>query len=133
MPPVLPLVLVVDDEAPLRRVLERALTRFGYRVLSAASAESGLELIARERPQAILVDVHLPTMSGLAFYVTLSSRWPELVGCVAVMTGDAETDDVLAWIARNDCPLISKPFNLSQIQDWLSTVMQWRDRRTEQA
>ena len=126
-------MLVVDDEESLRRVLERALGRYGYRVEGAASAEIALDMIARERPQAVLVDVHLPTMSGLAFYVTLSARWPELVGCVAVMTGDAETDDVRAWIARNDCPLIGKPFNLSQIQAWLGVVMEWRERRTEQA
>ncbi|HYK10147.1 MAG TPA: response regulator [Gemmatimonadales bacterium] len=126
-------VLVVDDEAPLRRVLERALTRMGYRVIGAASAESALELLTTERPTAILLDVHLPTMSGLAFYVAAIARWPELQGCVAVMTGDGEAPEVLEWIARNSCPLISKPFNLEQIEEWLSHVRAWRTRRAEEA
>jgi DNA-binding NtrC family response regulator len=126
-------VLVVDDEAPLRRVLERALTRLGYRVIGAGTAESALELLAAEQPQAILLDVHLPTMSGLAFYVAAIAAWPELQGCVAVMTGDGETPDVLEWIARNQCPLISKPFNLEQIEEWLGHVKAWRSRRAEQA
>jgi len=126
-------VLVVDDEAPLRRVLERALTRFGYRVIGAGTAESALELLNAERPDAILLDVHLPTMSGLAFYVAAVARWPELAGRVAVMTGDGETPDVLEWIARNHCALISKPFDLVQIQAWVEDVRAWRDRRAEQA
>lgn len=126
-------VLVVDDEAPLRRVLERALSRLGYRVIGAASAESALELLAIERPTGILLDVHLPTMSGLAFYVAAIARWPELQGCVAVMTGDGETTEVLEWIARNSCPLIAKPFNLVQIEEWLNHVRAWRSRRAEQA
>lgn len=126
-------VLVVDDEAPLRRVLERALTRLGYRVIGAGSAESALDLLPTERPQAILLDIHLPTMSGLAFYVAALARWPELEGCVAVMTGDGESPEVLEWIARNACPLISKPFNLEQIEEWLNHVRAWRNRRAEQA
>ncbi|HWH03446.1 MAG TPA: response regulator [Gemmatimonadales bacterium] len=126
-------VLVVDDEAPLRRVLERALSRLGYRVIGAASAESALELLASEHAAAILLDIHLPTMSGLAFYVAAIARWPELQGCVAVMTGDGETTEVLEWIARNSCPLIAKPFNLVQIEEWLNHVRAWRNRRAEQA
>ena len=72
-------------------------------------------------------------MSGLAFYVAAIARWPELQGCVAVMTGDGETTEVLEWIARNQCPLISKPFNLEQIEEWLVHVRAWRHRRSEQA
>lgn len=126
-------VLVVDDEAPLRRVLERALSRLGYRVIGAGSAESALDLLGTEQPEAILLDIHLPTMSGLAFYVAALARWPQLEGCVAVMTGDGETPEVLEWIARNSCPLISKPFNLEQIEEWLKHVRAWRHRRAEQA
>ena len=126
-------VLVVDDEAPLRRVLERALSRLGYRVIGAAAAESALELLASEPAAAILLDIHLPTMSGLAFYVAAIARWPELQGCVAVMTGDGETTEVLEWITRNSCPLIAKPFNLVQIEEWLNHVRAWRNRRAEQA
>ena len=126
-------VLVVDDEAPLRRVLERALTRLGYRVIGAGTAESALDLLSAERPDAILLDIHLPTMSGLAFYVAALARWPELEGCVAVMTGDGETPEVLEWISRNACPLIAKPFNLVQIEEWLARVRAWRTRRAEEA
>src|SRR5256885_10485378 len=87
-------VLIVDDEAPLRRVLERSLTRAGYRVVSAASAETAYELLATAQANAVLLDIQLPTMSGLALYLAIIHRWPAFEGCIAIMTGDADADDV---------------------------------------
>src|SRR5207247_10897730 len=86
-------VLIVDDEAGLRRVLERYLERHGYRVLSAGTAESAYEMLAGETADALLLDIHLPTMSGLALYLAIIHRWPALEGHIAIMTGDAEAQD----------------------------------------
>jgi DNA-binding response OmpR family regulator len=119
-------VLVVDDEAPLRRVLERALARDGYRVLTAASAEAAYELLGSEQPDAMLLDIHLPTMSGLSLYLAVLARWPALTGRIAIMTGDAEAQEVSAWLAHNPCPLIRKPFDLRQITGWIASVLRWR-------
>src|SRR6266571_3077081 len=91
-----PLVLIADDEPQLREVLQRALERGGYRVLGAGSAESAYELLAAERVDAVLLDVHLPTMSGLALYLAILNRWPALAGRIAIMTGDAEAEEVRA-------------------------------------
>ena len=57
-------VLLVDDEAGLRRVLERFLERHGYRVLSAGTAEAAYDLLASEMADALLLD--LPVALGLA-------------------------------------------------------------------
>jgi DNA-binding response OmpR family regulator len=122
----LPMVLVVDDEAPLRRVLERALTRDGYRVLGAGSAESAYEMLGAERPDAILLDINLPTMSGLSLFLAIFARWPELRGRIAIMTGDAEAEEVAAWLQRNPCPLIRKPFDLRQVSAWVASVLRWQ-------
>ena len=119
-------VLVVDDEAPLRRVLERALVRDGFRVLTAASAEAAYELLGAEQPDAMLLDIHLPTMSGLSLYLAILARWPALTGRIAIMTGDAEAQEVSAWLAHNPCPLIRKPFDLRQITGWIASVLRWR-------
>ena len=87
-------ILVVDDEAPLRRVLERSLSRHGFRVIGAGSAETAYELLAAEEPDALLLDIHLPTMSGLALYLAIVHRWPVFEGRIAIMTGDADADEV---------------------------------------
>ncbi len=116
-------VLVVEDEAPLRRVLERVLTREGYRVLGAASAETAYELLATERADAVLLDVRLPTMSGLALYIALVHRTPALAGRIAIMTGDADADSVRSWLERNPCTVLRKPFDLEEIVAWLRGVL----------
>ncbi len=116
-------VLIVEDEAPLRRVLERALTKAGFHVLGAGSAETAYDLLASERADAVLLDVHLPTMSGLALYLALVHRSPALTGRMAIMTGDAETESVRAWLAHNPCTVLKKPFELHEIVAWLRTVL----------
>src|SRR6266516_2342955 len=111
-------VLIVDDEAPLRRVLERLLSREGYRVVSAGSAETAYELLVTEQAKALLLDIHLPTMSGLALYL-------------AIMTGDDDAEEVRTWLERHRCPVIRKPFNLKQISDWLAAVIELQEGRRE--
>jgi DNA-binding NtrC family response regulator len=121
--------MVVDDEAPLRRVLERALTRSGYRVVDAASAETAYELLASEHADALLIDIHLPTMSGLALYLAIVHRWPALDGRIAIMTGDAEAEEVRSWLERHRCTVIHKPFNLQEVCDWVARVVRQAPER----
>jgi DNA-binding NtrC family response regulator len=120
----------VDDEAGLRRVLERYLERQGYRVLSAGTAESAYEVLASEQADALLLDIHLPTMSGLALYLAIIHRWPLLEGRIAIMTGDAEAQEVRTWLEHHRCTVIRKPFNLHQVSDWIAAVLQPKDRST---
>src|SRR6266702_3397076 len=122
-------VLIVDDEAGLRRVLERFLERHGYRVLSAGTAESAYEMLATEEADALLLDIHLPTMSGLALYLAIIHRWPALEGHIAIMTGDAEAEEVRTWLDRHHCVVIRKPFNLREVTDWLTAVFRIDEER----
>src|SRR5690242_8002994 len=122
-------ILVVDDEAPLRRVLERCLSREGLRVVGAGSAETAYELLATEQPDALLLDIQLPTMSGLALYLAIVHRWPALDGRIAIMTGDAEAEEVRAWLEHHQCVVIRKPFNLRQVSDWLAEVFRLGEER----
>ena len=123
-------ILIVDDEAPLRRVLERALAREGLRVLTADSAETAYTLLETESANALLLDIHLPTMSGLALYLAIVHRWPQLDGRIAIMTGDAEADEVRNWLEQNRCTVLRKPFNLREIAVWLDGVLKSRQRET---
>lgn len=121
-------VLVVDDDAALRRVLDRALSHRGYRVLLAGTPEDAYQMLHGERPDAVLLDIQMPTMSGLALYVAIVSRWPALRGRIAIMTGDAEADEVRSWFAQHDCALLSKPFDLEAVAAWIEGVVRQRQR-----
>ncbi len=123
-------ILIVDDEASVRRVLERALAREGYRVLGATSAETAYELLASEHADAVLLDVQLPAMSGLALYLAILHRHPALSGRIAIMTGDAEAEQVRAWLQHNPCTVLKKPFDLKEIVGWAREVLERTDRQT---
>jgi len=123
-------ILIVEDEAALRRVLERVLTRAGYRVLAAASAETAYELLAAEHADAVLLDVQLPTMSGLALYLALIHRHPTLAGRIAIMSGDTDADHVRTWLEHNPCTVLRKPFDVRQIVEWARELLDATDRRS---
>ena len=123
-------ILIVEDEAALRRVLERVLVRQGYRVLAAASAETAYELLASEPADAVLLDVQLPTMSGLALYLALIHRHPALAGRIAIMSGDAEAEHVRSWLEHNPCTVLKKPFDMHQIVEWARELLDVGDERT---
>ena len=82
------LVLLVEDEAPLRRLAERALTRAGYRVVAAADAEDAAPLLEAEPPALLLSDVSLPGQDGLALARAARAARPGLP--VLLMSGYAE-------------------------------------------
>ena len=100
-------------------------------MVSAGSAETAYELLVTEQAKALLLDIHLPTMSGLALYLAIIHRWPALEGCIAIMTGDADAEEVRTWLERHRCPVIRKPFNLKQISDWLAAVIELQEGRRE--
>ncbi len=63
-PPLVPLVLVVDDSITVRRVTQRLLVREGYRVAMAADGLQAIERLAEERPTVVLSDIEMPRMDG---------------------------------------------------------------------
>src|SRR5437879_12025668 len=119
-----PTAQIVTDEACLRRVLDRFLEHHGYRVLSAGTAESAYEILAAEAADALLLDIHLPTMSGLALYLAIIHRWPALEGHIAIMTGDAEAGEGRTWLNHHRCTATRKPSNLQHAAHSGSSALQ---------
>jgi len=78
-------ILVVDDEVEIRRSLQRLVTRFGYTVKSAASAEEADQWLSSERFDVLLLDIELPRMKGVEFLSWALSRDPEMA--VIMLTG----------------------------------------------
>ncbi len=71
-------VLVVDDEEMVRENLQAYLEDEGFRVITASSAEEALDLLAYETPQASIIDMRLPGMSGNDFIVQAHALYPDL-------------------------------------------------------
>ncbi|HUR93996.1 MAG TPA: response regulator [Gemmatimonadales bacterium] len=112
-----PRVLIVDDEPSLRRTLERALRAIGCDVVTAGDAHLAYQALHETDVDLVLLDLHLPQMSGDTFFVALMHRWPRLVDRIVLMTGDtyAETEHWPEELRR--CPLLLKPFTLDALRD----------------
>ena len=91
----MPNFLIVDDDRAVAGTMTRMLELRGHRVTSAQSGASGLEIAARDLPDAILVDMRMPSMSGVEFLRHLR-RDPRLQDTpVAIITGDYFLDQAL--------------------------------------
>jgi two-component system, sensor histidine kinase len=124
-----PTVLVVDDDASLRAALASVLPSLGYRVLTAAEPDSACALLASQSVDAVLLDVRLPTISGLALSLVITHRWPRLRDRIAFMTADAEAPDVKPWLQIHRWPVFPKPFRFAQLAHWLEATQTRTDRQ----
>jgi two-component system KDP operon response regulator KdpE len=114
-------ILVVDDEAPLRKVLQTALTARGFSVEEAASAEQAIEVIAQRAFDLVLLDINLPGMGGIEACGRIRTLMPHL-GIIMVTVRDAERDMVQALEAGAD-DYITKPFRLGVLVARLRAVL----------
>ena len=98
-----PRVLVIDDSPTYRNAVCMDLERAGYRVLSAATGEDGLEVAARERPSAIVVDGGLPGIDGATVIRRVRSASAlRLTPCILLTGSDRESDELHALDAGAD-------------------------------
>jgi two-component system KDP operon response regulator KdpE len=105
-------VLVVDDEAPIRRTMRANLAARGYDVDLAETGEQALQLAARHHPDVVLLDLGLPGMDGLAVIDGLRG-WTQ-VPIVVLSARGSERDKVAALDAGAD-DYISKPFGMDEL------------------
>ena len=105
-------MLVVEDEAPIRRALEINLSARGFEVLLAATGEDALRLAASGHPDVVLLDLGLPGISGLEVIEGLRG-WTE-VPIIVLSARDSEGDKVRALDAGAD-DYVSKPFGMDEL------------------
>ena len=113
-------ILVVDDERPIRRLLHTSLTAEGYDVVEAETAAQGLAMAAREKPDALLLDLGLPDQDGLDMLRQLR-EWSK-VPVVVVTVRDNESEKVAALDAGAD-DYVTKPFGMRELLARLRTAL----------
>ena len=110
-------ILVIDDDDQLRRSFEKLLTEEGYKVLSAASAEAGLQTVKDSSPDLVILDIRLPGMNGLEAFERLHSQEPKLP--VIIMTAYGTTETAIKATRMGAFDYILKPFD---IPDMLANI-----------
>uniref|UniRef100_UPI0035CB85D5 response regulator n=1 Tax=uncultured Sphingomonas sp. TaxID=158754 RepID=UPI0035CB85D5 len=108
-------VLLVEDEAMVRAVAERALVRQGYQVLTADNGEAALEVLEKSgRPDLLISDVVMPTMDGPTMVRHVRERYPDLP--VLFMSGYAE-ETLRKSIDLDHVLFLPKPFSVQQLAE----------------
>jgi two-component system KDP operon response regulator KdpE len=126
----IPAVLVIEDELPMRRVLRSALGGQGYRVWEAGSVNEGLSAFASRSPQAVLLDLGLP--DGEGFEVVERIRETSEVPIVVISARGEERDQVRALDGgAND--YVTKPFREAELFARLRAVLRTAGRALRHA
>jgi len=105
-------ILVVDDEPQIRRVLRATLSNNGFDVIEAKNGGEAIEMVMRDRPDLILLDVNMPGMSG--FEVCTKIRLSFSGPIIMVTVRNSEHDKILALDSGAD-DYVVKPFAIGEL------------------
>jgi CheY-like chemotaxis protein len=111
-------ILVIDDEFGIVDVLSELLAEEGYRVVTAANGQQGLELIAEVRPNLVILDVMMPVLDGVAMLRRLRSD-PAHSDLEVIVMSAAPPPRGQPELLSNVSGFLRKPFDL---QDLLKMV-----------
>jgi len=121
-------ILIVDDDALMRRSLAFNLEKAGYRATTAASAEDALALARHDQPDLVLLDVGLPGMDGLEALRLFHQEFS--VPVIFLTARRRELDEVLGLELGAD-DYITKPFDLDVLLAHIKAVLR-RTQRVEE-
>jgi two-component system response regulator MprA len=116
-----PTVLVVDDDAPVRRMLQRTLAAEGYDVRAAADGGAALAEVERSVPDAVVLDVAMPGMDGLA--VARRLRGKGLATPILLLTARDAVEDRVAGLDAGADDYLVKPFAAEELSARLRALL----------
>ncbi len=108
-------ILIVDDEPQIHAVLEKLLTKEGYRVQSALSAEEAYRNIEKERPDLIILDVMMPKISGIDVCNKLKADPKTKDILILILSAKDQQADRLEGLTHGADDYVSKPFHLRSL------------------
>lgn len=115
-------ILLVDDDAQLRKSFQNILHTEGYEVVEAHCGETGVELAEKERPDIAVLDVRLPGMNGLETFKALRALYSDLP--VLIMTAYGTTDTAIESTKMGAFDYVMKPFDVPEILSLIEKAIQ---------
>jgi DNA-binding NtrC family response regulator len=107
-------ILIIEDEAKMRRLLELNLGEDGFKTLSASDAETGLKLLVSEPVHLVITDLKLPGMSGLDLLQMVKQQNAALP--VVVMTAFGSVETAVEAMKAGASDYVLKPFSLAEMR-----------------
>lgn len=120
-------LLIIEDELPMRTALADCLEAEGYRVLSAADGESGLNRALQEKPDLILLDIMMPKLDGFALCAELRRLGRQTP--VLMLTAKGQVQDRVRGLDSGADDYLVKPFSTDELLARVRALLR-RTRRT---
>ena len=120
-------LLVIDDEPSILAIVGRFAQRFGFTVVSRLDARAALEELPLLRPDAVIVDLHMPDINGLDVLRAIREANPTCQ--VILMTGQSSVDTAIQAVKLGALDYITKPFDLQRLDGLLTGVRKSIERR----
>jgi DNA-binding NtrC family response regulator len=125
----MPAILIVEDEAKMRRLLELNLGEDGFSTFSAEDAETGLKLLRDKPIDLVVTDLKLPGMNGLEFLQMIKRQNAALP--VVVMTAFGSVETAVEAMKAGASDYVLKPFSLAEMRMVIHKELDVRDLREE--
>jgi len=113
-------ILVVDDEANIRRFLKHELTNSGYRVLEASGGKEAIDLAREHHPDLITLDIMMPDISGLDVTAVLKND-PDTKDIPILVLSVVEEKEKAYKLGAND--FVTKPFTIKALTDKINRLL----------
>jgi DNA-binding response OmpR family regulator len=118
-------LLLIEDDARIRRVIESGLAARGFTVVSAADGASGVAMLRAASVELVLLDLMLPDMDGLTLLQAIRAARPRLP--VIAVTARDDSRSKLAGFDGGADDYITKPFSLAELAARIRARLRWRE------
>lgn len=113
-------ILIIDDDEALTWAVRKRFENLGFEVLGAVEGRQGVEIVEKERPDLVILDLNLPDVDGLDVcrYLRRRTNIP-----VVMLTGRAEDNDTIVGLEIGADDYVTKPFNLNELAARVRAVL----------
>jgi DNA-binding response OmpR family regulator len=116
-------IVVIEDEADILEVLQYNLKREGYRVHASRNGENGLDIVRRENPDLVLIDLMLPGLDGLEVCKRLQADPVTSAIPVIMVTAKGEESDIVLGLQLGADDYVTKPFSPKELLARVKAVL----------
>ncbi|SRR6266436_1078841 len=108
-------VLVADDSAVYRKLVEQALSESQYAVMFAKSGREAVDIFAKHRPALVITDWMMPDFSGIELCENIRQRFPESCTYIIILTGMSQKSEVVKGLTAGANDYLTKPFDREEL------------------
>ena len=124
-------ILVVDDELHIRKILQFQLEKHGYKVIAAENGEVALQLVRRESPDLILLDLMMPRLDGFEVCKRIRGNFQTSQIPIIMLTAKSDLPDKIKGLRDGANDYLIKPYSNEELLLRVQNVLDWSRKQKE--